>query len=446
VDQEIEVDVPKDELPPDAKFIGKREIVIQEMEIKRKNIKFVINRYWSEELGKVIEGEVPNEFKGFEFGPMLRSFIIYLYYKNRVPHKKIIEMLYDWGIKISSGTVCNILNNTKELFEEDLQSARKAALKKVPQLHIDETGAKFNGRNAYTFVVSNDYFTSFTTGFEKNRWSATQAILLNEKSFAINDFAINFIAEKLKIPWVTGILIKYKNDENYNREIFEKILKEEMLSELSKYQHDIIRTGCALGALHSKKDGSRIKFLISDDAPNFFTLVPNHQLCWVHEIRKYKLFEFSTGERVKVINDLLLEWRYLYQKMKNFKNAPSDHKRFVIKTEFDRICKTPTYIKAIDDQLKRTLSNKEKLLLFLKYPQLPLHNNMAESDVRERVIKRKISLQNRSKDGMKSWDLMLSLASTCRKLELSFWRYLEDRLTQKEAIPFLGKVLNLRFS
>jgi hypothetical protein len=33
-------------------------------------------------------------------------------------------------------------------------------------------------------------------------------------------------------------------------------------------------------------------------------------------------------------------------------------------------------------------------LMFLKYPQLPLHNNMAEVDTRERVIKRKILMQN----------------------------------------------------
>jgi hypothetical protein len=58
------------------------------MIIKRNNIEFTINRYWSEELGKVIEGKIPDEFKGSEFGLSLRSFIIYHCYKNRVPPKK----------------------------------------------------------------------------------------------------------------------------------------------------------------------------------------------------------------------------------------------------------------------------------------------------------------------------------------------------------------------
>jgi hypothetical protein len=99
-------------------------------------------------------------------------------------------------------------------------------------------------------------------------------------------------------------------------------------------------------------------------------------------------------------------------------------------------------VKPLDELLLRTKANKNRLLLFLKYPQLPLHNNRAEIDIRERVIKRKISLQNRSLKGMKAWDLMLSLASTCRKLELSFWKYLEDRISMRESIPYLGKVVN----
>lgn len=93
----MKVDINREDLPSDAKFIGKKKIIIQEMIIQRRNIEFVISRYWSEEFGKVIESKIPDEFKGSEFGPQLRSFIIYQYYKNRVPHQKIIEMLSDLG-------------------------------------------------------------------------------------------------------------------------------------------------------------------------------------------------------------------------------------------------------------------------------------------------------------------------------------------------------------
>lgn len=441
VDDQVELDVDKDELPKDAKFIGKRTIVIQEMVIKRRNIEFIIKRYWSQELGKVIEAEIPEEFKGNEFGPQLRSFIIYQYYKNRVPHRKIIDMLSDWGIEISKGTVCNVLNSHNEIFGEDLKSARDAGLQRCSQVHIDETGAKFKGVRAYTFNASNAYFTSYKTTFEKNRWASVGA-LLGKESYMISRETIRFIAKRLKKPPITNFFSKLESKKAYSREELEKIFEDPVFKGLSKNQLDIVRTGCAVGALRSRIVGSPIKFIISDDAPNFVGLVPNHQLCWVHEIRKYKLCEVFKRIESESLDKLLEEWGTFYRLMKKFKNAPSSGLRIKVRSEFNRICSLKTLVKPLDEQLSRTKANEEGLLLFLKYPQLPLHNNMAEIDLRERVIKRKISLQNRSLEGMEAWDLMLSLVSTCRKLNFSFWRYLEDRISRRESIPYLGKIVN----
>lgn len=443
IDQKVELDIAAEDLPADAKFIGKRTIMIQEMIIKRNNIEFTISRYWSEELGKVIEGKIPDEFKGSEFGPSLRSFIIYQYYKNRVPHKKIIEMLFDWGIEISKGTVCNILNKNEEVFSEDLKSAQDAAIKRCSQVHIDETGAKFNGTRGYTFGVSNKFFTSFTTGFEKNRWFSVGALLGGTQSFLLNRDAISFIAKKLKKPHITNYLSKLESDIIYSRQDLEKLLEGEVFQEIDKKQLDIIRTACAIGAIRSNTIGSPIKFLISDDAPNFVDIVKNHQLCWVHEIRKYKLCEVFKRIESETLETLLNQWRAFYHLMKTFKNNQTRELRMKVRSEFDRICAIKTLVRPLDEQLERTKKNRAELLLFLKYPQLPLHNNMAEVDIRERVIKRKISMQNRSLEGMKAWDLMLSLSSTCRKINLSFWNYLEDRIAMREAIPYLGKVINL---
>jgi hypothetical protein len=211
---------------------------------------------------------------------------------------------------------------------------------------------------------------------------------------------------------------------------------------LVKQHLDIIRTGLAVGALRSKSAGPPIHFTISDDAPNFVDLTKNHQLCWVHEIRKYKLCEVFKRIESETLEKLLHEWRKFYGLLQEFKLKETRELRLKIRSEFKRICFSFTLVKPLDEQLRRTWENREGLLLFLKYPQLPLQNNLAERDIRERVIKRKISLQNRSLGGLRSWDLMLSLASTCRKLNLSFWNYLEDRITKREAIPYLGKLVN----
>ncbi len=440
IDEKIEVDVEKEDLPKDAKFIGKRTIVIQDMIIKRNNIEFTINRYWSDELNRVIEGKLPDGFKGSEFGPALRGFIIYQYYKNRVPHEKIIDMLADWKIEISKGTVCNILNNCSDVFEEDLKSARDSGISKCSQVHIDDTGAKFNGIKAYTFGVSNKFFTSFTTTFEKNRWSAVGA-LLGGQAYLISRETVSFIAQKLKKPPITNYFSKLEGEKIYSRAELEKIFEDPVFKDLNKKQLDIVRTASAVGALRSKLVGSLIKFIISDDAPNFVDIVKNHQLCWVHEIRKYKLCEVFKKIESETLEKLLEQWRGFYKLMKRFKSNQTRELRMKVRSEFDRICSIKTLVKPLDEQLARTQANKKELLLFLKYPQLPLHNNMAEIDIRERVIKRKISMQNRSMEGMKAWDLMLSLVSTCRKINLSFWKYLEDRISMRESVPYLGKII-----
>lgn len=442
IDEKVELDIPLEDLPKDAKFAGKRTIVVQEMRIERRNIEFTINRYWSEELGQYIEAEIPEAFKGHEFGPQLRSFIIYQFYKNRVPHEKIIQMCLDWGIKISKGTVCNILNNNAEVFTGDLESARDAAIKRSSMVHIDETGAKFNGVRAYTFGVSNEFFTSFMTAFEKNRWIGVGALLGGKESFLISRDTVSFIAKRLKKPPITNFLSKLEDTKIYSRDELEELLRNPVFESINKKQLDIVRTAFAVGAIRSKLLGSPIKFLISDDAPNFVGLVKNHQLCWVHEIRKYKLCEVFKRIESETLENLVNEWRGFYKLMKEFKANQTQELRLKIRSEFDRICGIKTMVAPLDEQLVRTMANKKELLLFLKYPQLPLHNNRAEIDIRERVIKRKISLQNRSHKGMKAWDLMLSLVSTCRKLKLSFWKYLEDRISLRESIPYLGKVVN----
>lgn len=441
IDEEVELDVDKADLPKDAKFIGSRDIVIQDIKFERRNIRFTSKRYYSKELGRVIEGEVPAEFKGSEFGPKLRAHILYLYYKCRVPHKKIQELLADLDIHISSGSICSILNNLSENFELDLDSARTAALRRDSRVHIDDTGAKINGRRAYTFGVSHQFFTHFTTSFEKNRWASVGALFGGEQRFVIDEAAISFIAKKLKRPKVTVFFNLIKNDRVYSRFELEEFFNDPVFDDVTKVQRDIVRTGCALSFANSTENGPPIRFLISDEGTNFISLIKNHQLCWVHEIRKYKLCELFKRIESETLEKLLIQWRAFYKLMKRYRNNPCAIQRIKIRSEFDRITKIKTFIKALDAQLARTRKNKDKLLLFLKYPQLPLDNNLCERDLRERVIKRKISLQNRSLQGVKAWDLMLSLASTCRKIDLSFWRYLEDRISRRESIPYLGKLI-----
>ncbi len=91
--------------------------------------------------------------------------------------------------------------------------------------------------------------------------------------------------------------------------------------------------------------------------------------------------------------------------------------------------------------LNRLHNNKAELLLVLERPDLPPHNNLSECDIREYVIKRKISGSTRSENGRRARDIFASLKKTGKKLGIGFWDYLLDRLTLENHIPPLPEIV-----
>ena len=93
--------------------------------------------------------------------------------------------------------------------------------------------------------------------------------------------------------------------------------------------------------------------------------------------------------------------------------------------------------------LARLHRRKGELLAVLEYPDLPLHTNAAENDLRAYVTRRKISAGTRSQEGREARDALLSLMKTAAKHGFSFWDYLADRLKIPDAspIPYLPHLI-----
>ena len=108
---------------------------------------------------------------------------------------------------------------------------------------------------------------------------------------------------------------------------------------------------------------------------------------------------------------------------------------------FDQIFTQTTSFETLNQVLGRLNRRKTELLKVLDRPELPLHNNASEQDIREFVTKRKISGSTRSDQGRRCRDTFASLKKTCRKLGVSFWEYLTDRVGGKNLIPTLGELI-----
>jgi len=94
--------------------------------------------------------------------------------------------------------------------------------------------------------------------------------------------------------------------------------------------------------------------------------------------------------------------------------------------------------------LQKTKTNKAQLLLVLKYPELPLHNNDAELGARAQVRKRDISLHTMTKDGTKANDIFMTIVQTAKKLGVSSYEYIHDRVSESFCLPSLSELIEAK--
>jgi len=146
--------------------------------------------------------------------------------------------------------------------------------------------------------------------------------------------------------------------------------------------------------------------IASDGAGQFAVLL--HALCWVLSLRLiHKLIPLSAAHREDQARVRSEIWS-LYAELKRYKRQPT-----------------------------------AELLRVLERLDLPLHINGSESDIRDTVKKKKVS-GTRSDLGQQCRDTFASLKKTCRKLRISFWAYLIDRVSRTNAIPPLAQLIEQR--
>lgn len=130
VDRQEKLKIDKSTLPSDAEFKGHRSVIIQEIEFRTDNVEFLIPRYYSPSLKKYFEAPLPSGFKGHEFGPKLRSFILMLNVQARVTENKIQSILNTLGIMISTGHVNNITQTIPQNILHEMLEAKDIAIEK----------------------------------------------------------------------------------------------------------------------------------------------------------------------------------------------------------------------------------------------------------------------------------------------------------------------------
>ena len=432
---ETKVVKPKN-LPTGSRLLGYEDFTVQELLIQPHNIRYRLARYRTPE-GEELIGELPQELEGGHFGITLKQFILYQYHHQRVTQPLILQQLTELGIDISSGQISNLLIKGKGGFHWEKDELLTAGINNSCYIQVDDTGSRHKGKNGYCTHIGNSSFAWFSSTHSKSRINFLELLRGAAIDYTINPQAIDYMRAE-GLPQGPLAWIEQDGDSTFEDEkAWAKHLKQ---LGISTQRHVRIATeGALLGTLVA--NGFPLDLVIlSDDAGQFNVLL--HALCWIHADRVFQRIVALNETHAKELHWVHTQIWEIYSDLLQYKRQQDPERKEAIEAHFDELCRTQTSFATLNRALARLTRNKKELLLVLEHPEIPLHNNLSEGDIREYVIKRKISGSTRSENGRRSRDTFASLKKTCKKQKISFWDYLGDRLRGSYLIPYLHDLLS----
>jgi Transposase IS66 family len=429
-------------LPEDAVFKGYETVVVQDIIIITKNTAYKKEIFYSPSQKKTYMAALPNGIDG-EFGNGVKSLIITLKHASNVSEPKIHEFLENVGICISPATISRILTKNIETFHNEKADIFKAGLESTIYQQIDDTGTKVNGQKQYVEIICNPFYTAYFTIPTKDRMSILDILqggkariyYFNEEAFALlESFGLsNKIISKLRDSALNKVL-----DENQMQQLMVEIFPD---SNKGKNRRKRIMEAGAIAAYHNRTDFPVVKALLTDGAPQFKKLTEEQALCWIHDARNYKKLEPVVPLHRKELEDFQNHYWNYYRKLLQFRENPTQENAEKLSAEFDELVSTKTNYQGLNERIERTRDSKSELLLTLKYPEIPLHNNDAELGARTQVRKRDVSLHTMTDEGTKASDTFLTIVQTAKKLGVSAYDYIGDRVSKSFKMPSLAELI-----
>lgn len=424
-------------VPVGSRFKGYSDVLVQDLTICANNILFRRER-WELPDGQALTAELPAEFAHGHFGPTLRGFLLYQHHQCHVTQPLLREQLREWGVSLSTGHVDALLSGELRTFAAEKQQILQAGLQCSPAITVDDSTARHLGKNGIVTNISGPCFAWFKSTVSKSRLNFLELLHAGQTQYELNPRALQYCAAH-GTPFALLQRLKAYQGRGTHAGIHQ------LLDKLGVSGTDTRRTvveGALWGALQGKVHNQLA--IVSDGAGQF--IVGEHGLCWVHTERLFLRLIPGNEEHGQEQEQIRKEIWALYARLKRYKAQPDPETATELSAEFNRLFTQKTSFAALEEQLARAYARKEELLLVLRRPDVPLHTNQSETDIRDFVKKRKVSGGTRSALGQECRDTFATLKKTCRKLGVSFWQYLQDRLLGKGAVAPLPELIRLRMA
>ena len=423
-------------VPIDARFKGYEEFIVQDLVVETRTTLYRRER-WQLASGETVVAPLPAGVTS-HFGPELKRFVLAQYHQGQTTMPRLLGLLQGLGLDISKRQLVRLHNAGQEAFLGEARDVLRAGLQAASWITVDDTGARHKAKNGFCTQLGNDAFTAFVTTGSKSRLNFLDVLNASDTTHLVNDAGLAYMCEHSLPHALIAQLAAQPQKSFADRAAWTAHLNGLGIAPLA-VQHDPVRIateGALWGNLVAQGliDGTVI---VSDGAGQFD--VGTHALCWVHAERLVHKLDAFTEERRLAKEAIRARIWQLYADLKAYALAPTPSAKTELSERFDAIFTTSTCFALLNRQLKRLHAKKAKLLAVLDRPDVPLHTNGSENDIRTPVTRRKVSGGTRSDAGRDCRDAFLSLMKTCSKQAIRFWDYLGCRL----AVPGAPVVASL---
>jgi hypothetical protein len=429
--------------PRGSRFKGYTSYVVQDLVIRPHVVNFRCER-WQTPDGDMMMAPLPAGIAG-HFGPQLRRFVLALYHQGQMTAPRLVTLLRSLGICISKRQVVRLLIEGQDGFLAEARDVLRAGLISAAWITVDDTGARHKAVNGFCTQIGNAHFAWFGTTGSKSRLNFLALLRAGYDDYVINAEALAYMHERALAAHVIARLSEHPDRCFTGLRAWNAHLETLGISALKVNPDPVmIATEAALWGSIKAHGFLPDTVIVSDDAGQFN--VGQHGLCWVHcERLVHKLDAFTAENRTAQATVRQLIWNF-YRDLKAYRCAPTKQRKAALRARFDRVFKRKTGFVTLDRLLARLNANKSELLMVLDRPEIPLHTNGSENDIRCHVTRRKVSAGTRSDIGRDCRDAFLGLAKTCAKLKITFWDYLGDRLAipDAQAIQRLPEIILAR--
>jgi Transposase IS66 family len=423
-----------------ARFKGYEDFIVQDIIVQPRTVLYRRER-WQLPSGETVIAPLPAGTIG-HFGAELKRFVIAQYVQGQVTVPRLVSLLNDIGIVISKRQVMRLLIEGQDVFLSEARDVHRTGLSSAAWITVDDTGARHKAQNGFCTHIGNDQFASFTTTTSKSRLNFFEVLLAGDTMHLINEAAIAYMREHNLSGVVINKLAAHKQKNFADRNAWMAHLKRLGITEL-EVTPDPVRVateGALWGSIAAQGllDGT---IIVSDGAGQFD--VADHALCWIHAERLVHKLDAFTDEQRQAKEGIQNRIWVLYADLKTYRTKPTAKRKAELTKRFEDIFSTHTCYATLNKLLGRLKAQQDELLAVLERPDIPLHTNGSENDIRCQVTKRKISGGTRSDLGRDCRDAFLGLMKTCAKQGIRFWQYLGARLAVPGAadVPPLASLI-----